>query len=106
MRQYRDYYRDFLPFVIDLGGAVNETSYGALKTIMKEAAKATGPRLRWEKYDWAVRVQRRIAVAMVRTAAQIATRAPPRLPPPDSCAGLGRPSAIDESAAAPLGGGG
>ena len=42
----------------------------------KEASIATRPRLHWEKYDWAVKMQRRIAVAMVRTAAWIATRAP------------------------------
>lgn len=74
--KYADYYRDFKPFVIELGGAVSESSYGALKQITKEAAKAARPRLHWEKFDWAARVQRRIAVAMVRTAAWLATRAP------------------------------
>ena len=74
--KYADYYRDFRPFVIDLGGAVSEDSFGALKHIMGEAAKANAPRLHWERFDWAVRAQRRIAVAMVRTTAWIATRAP------------------------------
>jgi len=84
--KYADYYRNFLPFVIDLGGAVSDTSYDALKKITKEAAKAAGPRLHWEKFDWAVRVQRRIAVAMVRTTAWLATRVPSRAPPPDDLA--------------------
>ena len=74
--KYADYYRAFRPFVIDLGGAVSELSYGVLKSIMNEAAKASGPRLHWESFDWAVRLQRRIAVAMVRTTAWLATRAP------------------------------
>jgi hypothetical protein len=91
--KYTGYYRNFLPFVIDLGGAVSDDSYGALKKITREAALADCPRLKWEKFDWAVRVQKRIAVAMVRTTAWIATRAPPRSLPPDSCAGLGRPDA-------------
>ena len=78
--KYTDYYRNFLPFVIDLSGAVTEHSYGALKAITREAAKAAGPRLHWEKFDWAVRVQRRIAVAMVRTTAWLATRAPMPIP--------------------------
>ena len=69
-----------MPYVIDLGGAVSKRSYGALKSITKEAAKAAGPRLHWECFDWAVRVQRRIAVAMVRTTAWLATRVP--APPP------------------------
>jgi hypothetical protein len=72
--KYADYYRNFKPLVIDLGGAVSETSYGALKQIMGEAAKANGPRLHWERFDWAVRAQRRISVAMVRTTAWLATR--------------------------------
>jgi len=75
--KYADYYRHFMPYVIDLGGTVTECAYGALKQITQEAAKAAGPRLHWEKH-WAVRVQRRIAVAMVRTTAWLATRAPPR----------------------------
>ena len=64
--KYADYYSAFRPFVIDLGGAVSEVSSGALKSITNEAAKASGPRLHWESFDWAVRLQRRIAVAMVR----------------------------------------
>src|SRR5438552_16533384 len=62
--KYADYYRDFKPFVVDLGGAVTETSYGVLKSIAKEAARGSHPRLHWECFDWAVRMQRRIAVAM------------------------------------------
>ena len=57
--------------MIDLGGAVNDDSYGALEEITREAANAAGPRLRWEKFDWAARVQRRIAVAMVRASARV-----------------------------------
>jgi hypothetical protein len=72
--KYADYYRNFHPYVIDLSGAVTETSYGVLKLIMKEAAGAAGPRLHWERFDWAVRAQRRIAVAMVRATAWLATR--------------------------------
>ena len=49
--KYAGYYRNFVHFVIDLGGAVNEDSYGALKEITREAANAAGPRLRWEKFD-------------------------------------------------------
>jgi len=90
--KYAGYYRNFVPFVIDLGGAVNEDSYGALKEITREAANAAGPRLRWETFDWAARVQRRIAVAMVRTTAWLATRAPARVSPSNCYAGLGRPS--------------
>jgi hypothetical protein len=98
--KYADYYRSFVPYVIDLGGAVNELSFGALKKITAEAAKAAGPRLHWEKFAWAVRVQRCIAVAMVRTTAWLATRAPARLSPPDNYAGLGRPAAIDSTVVA------
>ena len=81
-----------MPVVIDLGGGVNDDSYGALKEITREAANAAGPRLRWENFDCAARVQRRIAVAMVRTTAWLATRAPAREFPSDCDAGLGTPS--------------
>ena len=67
--KYADYYRTFKPFVIDLGCAVSERSDGALKSIAKEASNAATPRLHWECFDWAARMQRRIAVAMVRTTA-------------------------------------
>jgi len=97
--KYRGYYRNFLPYVIDLGGAVTESSFGALKQISDEAATASGPRLEWEKCDWAVRMQRRIAVAMVRTACQAATRTPARPPPPDCYAGFGRLTSAQPSAA-------
>jgi hypothetical protein len=90
--KYADYYRDFRPFVVDLGGAVSETSFGALKSIAKLASEAARPRLHWEAFDWAVRMQRRIAVAMVRCAAWIATRVPARAPVPGCRAGLGRSS--------------
>ena len=93
--KYADYYRAFRPFVIDLSGAVSETSYGALKLIAKEAARASLPRLRWEAFDWAVRMQRRITVAMVRCAAWIATRSPARVEVPGSRAGLGRAATAD-----------
>jgi len=96
--KYADYYRNFLPFVIDLGGAVSDISYDALKKITKEAAKAAGPRLHWEKFDWAAQVQRRIAVAMVRTTAWLATRAPARARPSDDLAA--------DSANAPVAAGG
>ena len=92
--KYRDYYRDFHPFVIDLSGAVSERSFGVLKLITKEAAKAAGPRLTWERFDWAVRIQRRVAVAMVRTTAWLATREPARVVIPGCLAGLSRPPAI------------
>ena len=88
--KYAAYYRDFRPFVIDLGGAVSEHSFGALKSITKEAAKAAGPTLHWEPFDWAVRIQRRVAVAMVKATAWIATRVPARIDVPGSLAGLGR----------------
>lgn len=48
--KYAAYYRDFRPFVVDLGGAVSEQSFGALKSITKEAAKAAGPTLHWEPF--------------------------------------------------------
>ena len=76
--KYADYYRAFKPFVIDLGCAVSERSHGALKSIAKDASNAASPRLHWECVDCAARTQRRIAVAMVRTTAWIATRAPAR----------------------------
>ena len=100
--KYADYYRAFKPFVIDLSGAVSETSYGALKLIA-EAAKASLPRLDWEAFDWAVRMQRRIAVAMVRCTAWIATRAPARVVVPGCRAGLGRTGSAgaQEARAAP-----
>jgi len=92
--KYADYDRDFHPFVIDLSGAVSERSFGALKHITAEAAKAAGPRHPWERSDWAVRIQRRIAVAMVRTTAWLATRAPARMSVgPGWFAGLARPFA-------------
>ena len=74
--KYADYYRAFKPFVIDLGGAVSERSDGALKSIAKDASNAATTRLHWECFDRAARMHRRIAVAMVRTTAWIATRAP------------------------------
>ena len=105
--KYNAYYRDFLPFVIDLSGAVNEVFYGALKKIMNEAAKAAGPRLHWEKLDWTVRVQRRIAVAMVRTTAWLATRAPAQPSRQGGSVGVGRPdSSAYPAAAGPRPGGG
>ena len=103
--KYAGYYRNFVPFVIDLGGAVNEDSSGALKEITWEAANAAGTRLRSEKFDRAARVHRRIAVAMVRTTAWLATRAPARVPPSDCYAGLGRPSG-PVAAVAEIGGSG
>ena len=86
--KYARYYRNFVPFVIDLGGAVNDDSDGALNEITREAANAAGPR----KFDCAARVQRRITVAMVRTTAWLATRTPARVSPSNCYAGLGRPS--------------
>lgn len=88
--KYADYYRDFRPFVIDLSGAVNESSFGVLASIAKEAAKCAGPTLPWEPSDWAVRAQRRIAVAMVKATAWVATRVPARIDVPGCLAGLGR----------------
>ena len=38
--KYGAYYRDFKPFVLDLSGAVTETTFGALKSIAKEASNA------------------------------------------------------------------
>lgn len=73
--KYAGYYRAFRPYVIDLGGAVSETSYGTIKEITAEAARAAGPRLHWEQFEWAVRIQRHIAAAMVRTTAWLATQA-------------------------------
>ena len=101
LAKYAGYYRNFVPFVTDMGGAVNEDSYA----ITREAANAAGPRLRWEMFDWAARVQRRIAVAMVRTTAWLATRTPARVSPSNCYAGLGRPSG--QAAAGPeIGGSG
>ena len=94
---YTDYYRASKPFVIDLGGAVSERSDGALKSIAKEASNAATPRLHWECFDWAARMHRRIAVAMVRTTAWIATRAPAR---PAARWRLGVPDARDHTSAA------
>ena len=91
LAKYADYYRSFAPFVIDLSGAVSEQSYGVLKQITKEAAKAARPRLHWESFDWAVRIQRRIAIAMVKTTAYLATRVPARMDASGSRAGLCRP---------------
>ena len=95
--KYADYYRAFKPFVIDLGGAVSERSDGALKSIAKDASNAASTRLHWECFDWAARMHRRIAVAMVRTTAWIATRAPAR---PAARWGLGVPDARDHTSAA------
>ena len=83
-------FRKFLPFVIDLGGAVSMRSFGALKLIAKLAADAARPRLPWEAFDWSTHMQRRIAVAMVRCTAWIATRKPARVAVPGSRAGLAR----------------
>ena len=94
---YADYYRAFKPFVIDLGGAVSERSDGALKSIAKDASNAATPRLHWECFDLAARMQRRIAVAMVRTTAWIATRAPAR---PAARWRVGVPDARDHTSAA------
>jgi hypothetical protein len=88
--KYAAYYRDFKPFVIDLSGAVSEPSFGVLKSIANEAAKSAGRTLHWEPLDWAVRAQRRIAVAMAKATAWIATRVPARAEAPGCLAGLGR----------------
>jgi hypothetical protein len=73
-RKYTAYYSHFRPFVISVSGAVPETSYGVLKEVAKEASKASGPRLGWEKFGWAVNMMKRIAVAAVRAVAWDATR--------------------------------
>ena len=88
--KYQGYYRKFMPFVIDLGGAVSMRSIGALKLIAKLAADAARPRLPWEAFEWSTHMQRRIAVAMVRCTAWIATREPAREAVPGSRAGLAR----------------
>ena len=88
--KYAGYYRDFMPYVVDLGGAVSEQSFGALRSIAKEAAKAARPRLTWEAADWTVRMQRRIAVAMAKCTAWIVTRVRPGAASPGCRAGLGR----------------
>ena len=55
--KYQGYYRKFLPFVIDLGGAVSTRSFGALKLIAKLAADAARPRLPWEAFEWSTHMQ-------------------------------------------------
>ena len=70
-----------------------------LKAIANEAAHAAARRLHWEKSDWTVHVQRRIAVAMVRTATWIATRVPSR-PRPQDQVGAAAPSSSDHAAVA------
>ena len=54
------------------------------------AAEAARPRLPWERFEWAAQMQRRVAVAMARTTAWIATRVPARPSPHGCLAGLGR----------------
>jgi hypothetical protein len=73
--KYAAYSSHFRPFVISISGAVPETTYGVLKEIAGEASKASGPRLGWERYGWAVNMMKRIAVAAVRAVAWDATRA-------------------------------
>lgn len=73
--KYAAYYpRAFHPFVISISGAVPESSYGVLKKVAIESAKAAGPRLNWEQYRWAVQMMQWMAVSMVRAVAWDATR--------------------------------
>jgi hypothetical protein len=79
--KYKAYYSRFRPFVISVTGAVPEGSFGVIKEIAAEAARASRPRLRWEKDRWAVEIVQRIAIAMVKATARQAARRPgDRLP--------------------------
>jgi hypothetical protein len=79
-RKYKDYYREFYPLVISLGGGVTERGWGLIKRVCRTAARLTGPRLPWEPYEWAVRVLRHITAGMARVMGWIATRVPADAP--------------------------
>jgi hypothetical protein len=59
-----------------LTGAVTEESFGTIKRIAKAVADASGPRLGWEPSRWAVRILRRVQIAVVRTVTAALVRAP------------------------------
>ena len=63
--------------MVSLSGAVSDVAFGAVKEIARQASLATNPRLRWEKFQWAVDIVQRVAVATVKAAAWEATRQDP-----------------------------
>ncbi len=75
--KYNAYYSHFRPYVVSLTGAVSNVAFGAVKEIAREASLATSPRLRWEKFRWAVDIVQRVAIATVKAAAWDATRQAP-----------------------------
>ena len=75
-RKYNAYYTRFRPVVVSLSGAVSETAFGAIKEITKLGSRATGKRLAWEKFRWAVDIVERLGIATVKAAAWEATRVP------------------------------
>ena len=64
------------PFTICLSGGVSEPSFTALQTLARWAGAATPPHLAWEPNWWAVRILRRLSIAMARVIGWIVTRAP------------------------------
>ena len=66
---YSGYYQEFHPFVISLAGGVSERSWGVLKRIAGVASDAARPRLRWERYMWAVHMLKRINAGMAKVLA-------------------------------------
>ena len=82
-RTYKEYYREFHPLIISLGGGVTERGWGVIKRICCEAARLSRPRLQWEPYQWAVRMLRHICAGMARVMGWIATRIPADAP--DDC---------------------
>ena len=74
--RYAAYYAKFRPLVVSLSGAVSDTAFGAIKEITRLSSRATGPRLDWEKYRWAVEIVQRVAIATVKATALDATRVP------------------------------
>ena len=75
-RRYAGYYDEFRPLAISLTGAVTEDSFSTIKRIAMAAASASGPRLDWEPYRWAILILRRVQIAVVRTVTAALTRVP------------------------------
>ena len=79
-RSYADYYQNFHPFILSLSGGVTERSWNVLKIAGGMASDAARPRLKWERYGWAVRMLRRINAGMAKVIAW-ETRILPEVPP-------------------------
>ena len=68
-RSYGDYYTHFHPFVLSLAGGLTERSWNVLKLLGGIASDVARPRLKWERYMWAVHMLRHINAGMAKVVA-------------------------------------